>query len=92
MSILIFYEIIWYYINFFKFEISFFVDYNCNFLFYVKDGCVINDVSGISVKNNIYFKFNLSKIEGKKLWCEFYERICKKYLSFFLVELRKELI
>ncbi|AGX45140.1 flavin monoamine oxidase family protein [Clostridium saccharobutylicum] len=92
MSIPISHETTWHYINLFKLETSPFVDYNYNSLFYVKDERAVNDASGISAKNNIYPKFNLSKIEGKKSWRELHERICKKYLSSFSAELRKELI
>lgn len=92
MSIPVSHETTWHYINLFKLDTSPFVDHNCNTLFYVRDKRAINDANGVSVKNNIYPKFNLSQVERKKAWLELHEKICKKYLSSLPAELRRELI
>ncbi|KPU44576.1 flavin-dependent L-tryptophan oxidase RebO precursor [Oxobacter pfennigii] len=92
MRIPVSHETTWHYINKFNLKTRPFVNKNINGLFYLRDSYAINDPGGISVQQNIYPKYNLSRDERNTPWQDLSGRMFNKYFYSLPPQIRKELI
>lgn len=85
-------ETTWHYVNLFKLHTRPFASTNINGLFYLRDAWAVNDPEGISVKRNIYPRYNLTEKERNTPWFDLAGRISEMYLNPLPPDIRRELI